>query len=414
VTAGIVRAGEEVEIYPENRRARVRGIQVHGQSVGETKAGQRAALNLAGVDLADLRRGLVIGTPAVFRPTADFGARVELLASAPRLRNRSPVHFHAGAAEIEGELRWLDRDEAKQGEHLLARIVLRSPALLLPGDRFVLRRFSPVETIGGGAVLDPHLAAMRRAAMHEWLAKLDRAGAQERLTLWADAAPHGISREALIARSGARIDEIRAAGLVEVGDRFLTPGRVAELRERTSTAVLDFHRRQPLAAGISKEELRTRVLFDAPPALLDHVLRDNPDLIADGEVIRHRTHARTLNAAESQAERAIEAAFQQAGLAAPGTAEVLAKAGVEPKKAQALLQSLLRDGRLVRVSPDLVVHSTALQTLRDVLASRRGSRFGVPEFKGWTGVSRKFAIPLLEFCDRQRITRREGDLRLVL
>lgn len=414
VAEGCIRVGEEIELYPQGRRARVRGIQNHGQIAPEACAGQRAALNLAGVNLADLRRGLVAGPPGVFRPTSDFGASVELLASAPPLRNRSPVHFHSGAAEFEGELRWLDREEAPPGSILLARIILKSPTLLLPGDRFVLRRFSPVTTIGGGCVLDPHPEPRRRRQLHAWLSRLDGASLAERLAAWTSTSPSGLSRDALIARSGARLEEIRAAGLVEIGDVFLTSAQAAALRCGIAEAALDYHRQQPLAPGISREELRRRLLPDAPAALFDFLVRGHPDLAADGELIRHRSHIRTLTRGQSQAERAIEAAFEQAGLAAPSTADVIAKSGVEPRQAQSLLQNLIRNGRLVRISSDLVVHASAWSSLRELLAQHKGTLFGVSEFKTWTGVSRKFAIPLLEYCDRQRVTRREGGQRLVL
>lgn len=414
IAEGRIRAGEEIELYPQRLRARVRGVQNHGQNAPEACAGQRAALNLAGVNLADLRRGLVAGPPGVFRPTSDFGASVELLASAPPLRNRSPIHFHSGAAEIEGELRWLDREEAQPGSTLLARILLNSPALLLPGDRFVVRRFSPVTTIGGGCVLDPHPEPQRRAQLHAWLSRLDGASLAERLAAWTSASPSGVSRDALIARSGARLKEIRDAGLVEVGDVLLTSAQAAALRHDMGDAALDYHRQHPLAPGISREELRRRLLPDAPPALFDFLLQGHPDLAAEGEWIRHRSHTRTLSTGQTQAERAIEAAFEQAGLAAPDAAGVIASSGVEPKQAQSLLQSLIRDGRLVRINSDLVVHASAWRSLQELLASHKGTRFGVAEFKAWTGVSRKFAIPLLEYCDRQRITRREGDRRLVL
>lgn len=414
VAAGRVRLGEEIELDPLGLRARVRGIHHHGRAVAEAGAGERAALNLAGVDLAPLRRGLVAGPPGLFRPTTDFGARIELLESAPALRSRAPVHFHAGAAELEGELRWLDRDEARPGARLLARVVLKAPAVLLPGDRFVLRRFSPLETIGGGVVLDPHPAPMRRAPLHEWLARLEPAGPAERLAAWAEATPHGCALAELVARSGARPEEIRAAGLIEAGDHFLTPRQHSTLKETLAAATLRFHQQHPLAEGIPRAELRSRLLADAPAALFDALLRDHPELTAQGELIRHRAHSRSLNAAEAEAERHIEAAFARAGLAAPNPADVLAQAGVEAGKAQALLQGLLRAGRLVRINAELVVHASALDTLRALLAARKGSQFGVPEFKAWTGVSRKFAIPLLEYCDRQRLTRRDGDRRLVL
>jgi selenocysteine-specific elongation factor len=414
VACGRASAGGEVEVYPSGQRARVRGIQSHGATVEEAIAGQRAALNLVGVDVADLHRGMVLGAAGVFRPTADFGGQVELLESSPVLRNRSPVHFHAGAAEIEGEVRLLDREEARPGEYVFARIVLQSPAVLLPGDRFVLRRFSPVETIGGGIVIDPHPKRMRRAALHAWLMELNAADGRGRLHRWASSVSLGIGGEALVARSGLRVDEIRQAGLIEVGDRFFTPASIEELRRKSAAEVAAFHARQPLAAGMPKQELRTRVLPDAPAGLLDFLLRDHKDLITDVDLIRHRAHARQLSSAEDEAERAIEEAFRRAGLAAPSAGEVLAKSGIEAKKGQTLLQGMLRDGRLVRVNADLVVHASALASLRELLTSRRGTRFGVPDFKAWTGVSRKFAIPLLEYCDRYRITRREGESRLVL
>lgn len=413
IAAGTIRAGDEIEIYPQSLRVRVRGIQNHGRSVEEAIAGQRAALNLAGTGVDDLHRGSVIGAAGLLWATSSFGARVELLASSPRLRDRSPVHFHAGAAEIEGELRWLDRDEVQAGSSAYARIVLRVPTVLLPGDRFVLRRFSPVETIGGGVVLDPHLPQERRATLHAQLAKLDAADATARLQQWASG-EFGTTAADLTARSGLSIHDFRLSGLIEVGDRLLTPEGVALLRNRMAATVAEFHQHRSLASGIPKEELRMRALPGLPPALLDFVLRDHPDLITGGDIVRHRDFERKLNSAEDGASRAIEEAFRTAGLAAPATTEVLGRTGLDLKKATALLQGLLREGRLARISSELVVHASAMESLRAIFASRQGTRFGVAEFKAWTGVSRKFAIPLLEYCDRQRITRREGDSRLVL
>src|SRR5213078_498878 len=165
------------------------------------------------------------------------------------------------------------------------------------------------------------------------------------------------------------------------------------------------HRKHPLLPGIARQDLRGRELQDAPAFVLDALLADAKELAAEGETVRARAHKLVLKQDEEQARAAIENAFEQAGLAVPAMAEVLAKSGVETARARSLLQILLREKRLVRVSEELVFHQGALEKLRRMLDERRGKRFGVAEFKEWTGVSRKYAIPLLEFLDREKITR---------
>jgi selenocysteine-specific elongation factor len=136
--------------------------------------------------------------------------------------------------------------------------------------------------------------------------------------------------------------------------------------------------------------------------------------VAEGESVRLAAHKVSLRQDEREATAKIESAFESAGLTVPSTNDVLAKSGVEAGRARTLLQILLRDKKLVRVSEDLVFHASAVQRLRELLAGYKGHRFGVPEFKDWTGISRKYAIPLLEFLDRERVTRRDGDVRVVL
>jgi selenocysteine-specific elongation factor len=169
-----------------------------------------------------------------------------------------------------------------------------------------------------------------------------------------------------------------------------------------------------LLAGMPKQELRSRELAGAPPFLLDALVEEAPDIVSEGEVVRLAAHRISLKQDEEQAQNAIEKAFQEAGLAAPAVPEVLARSGVEPARARTLLQILLRQGRLVRVSEELVFHRATLDALRSTLAGRKGERLSVIQFKDLAGVSRKYAIPLLEYLDRERITRREGDRRVVL
>ncbi len=176
-----------------------------------------------------------------------------------------------------------------------------------------------------------------------------------------------------------------------------------------------FHVKQPLVPGIPKQDLRSRELPGAPPFLVDAVLAAAKDLVVEGETVRSRNHKVVLKEEEEQSRAAIEKAFEQAGLATPAMAEVLAKSGVETARARRLLDILLREKRLVRIGDDLVFHATAIEALRQMLAGRAPpARFGVGAFKDWTGISRKYAIPLLEYLDRERVTRRDGDERVIL
>ena len=181
-----------------------------------------------------------------------------------------------------------------------------------------------------------------------------------------------------------------------------------------TAAVHEFHRQQPLQPGAKKEELRSRYLPDSPPFLLETLLARCGDLTVEGDLVRLRSHRVALREDEEKAAASMEALFRDAGLTVPATAEVLARSGVDPARARTLLQMLLKQRRLVRVGEELVYHQTAIAKLRELLAARKGQRFGVPEFKDWTGISRKYAIPLLEFLDRERVTRRDGEQRVVL
>ena len=195
----------------------------------------------------------------------------------------------------------------------------------------------------------------------------------------------------------------------------LDPKWVQSKIEALQQALKVYHRQKPLAAGMPKEELRGRELPDSPPFLLDALLARAKTIVAEGEIVRLSSHkVCRCSRTNRRRRRRSNSAFQQAGLAVPSTGDVLAKSGVEAARAKALLQILIRDKRLVRISEDLVFHASAVQALRELLAKYKGRRFAVPEFKEWTGISRKYAIPLLEFLDRERVTRRDGDGRLVL
>jgi selenocysteine-specific elongation factor len=422
LVSGSVEPEQVVEVYPGGRQLRVRGVQVHGVPASRAVAGQRTALNLADIEPADLKRGGVLSEPGRFRSVNQVACRLHLLASAKPLKHRAPVHFHSGSAEIEAEVR-LPRGLSilPPGGSAFVRLLLRDSALLLPGDRFIIRRFSPVITIGGGVILDIGSPAAREsaatfAARLEVLSSPDDAA---RIALLVREAEFGISLQDLVARTGMRgsdvADAAARAPVVALADSwYVDRAWFHAACDRLIQAIAEFHEKNPLVPGIARQDLRSREMPSAPPLLMDALLAAAGSLVVEGETVRSRNHRVVLKDDEVQARAAIERAFEQASLAVPAVAEVLAKSGIEARRARTLLEILLREKRLVRISQDLVFHSSALDRLRQLLAARKAQRFQVGQFKEWTGISRKYAIPLLEYLDRTHVTRREGDWRLVI
>jgi len=417
--SGSVAKEQDVELYPAGRRLRVRGVQVHGSTAGRARAGQRTAVNLADIEPGDLSRGDVLSEPGRFQSVTVLDCRLNLLPSAKPLKHRAPVHFHSGAAEIEAEVRLLEGTAAmRPGSTAFVRIILRQPALLLPGDGFIIRMFSPVVTIGGGSVIDTGARRYRRGDdVRARLATLSGNDTAARIALLVREAPYGLGMDQLIARTGLHEREIAAAvvkapvtAIAQPQPWYVESAWMQSERERIVATLREFHKKSPLVPGLARQELRGAT----PVFVWDALLASALEVVAEGELLRLRTHRVVLKEDEAQARGKIESAFEQAGLAVPALPEVLAKSGVEVARAKSILQLLLREKRLVRVSDDLVFHHTAIAQLRELLAAHKGARFRVPEFKEWTGISRKYAIPLLEFLDREKITRREGDERVVI
>jgi selenocysteine-specific elongation factor len=406
--AGTLAPEQEVEVYPIGRRLRVRGIQVYGVPAMRALAGERTAVNLAGIDPAEIRRGMVLSEAGRFAPSTILDCRLDLLRSAKPLKNRAPVHFHIGAAETEAGVRYLDNRAALEpGDSTWARLTLKEPALVFPGDRFIIRMFSPVITIGGGIVAD--ISAHKYGRGEDAAVRLSTL-TPARLVI---ESPWGISQDQLTAWTGLR--EIGVLPEIEpAGHWLISRARSAELKRLLTAHCRAFHRANSLLPGIPKQDLKTAVMSAAPHEVFDHVLAGTAELIQDGDVVRLTSHRVVLKQDEEQARIAIEGSFERAGLSAPAVTDVLKGSGVEPARARSILQILLREGKLTRVSDDLVLHAVALEQLLRQLGLRRGQRFSVPAFKDWTGVSRKYAIPLLEYLDREHVTMRDGDERILL
>jgi len=431
--SGQVAVGDEVEVLPAGRRLRVRGLQTGGKSVERAEAGQRTAVNLAGVEHTALQRGMVIAAPGRFRATRRVDVRLELLASSPALKHRTRIHFHSGTSETIGEVYLYDQSELPAGGSSLAQLRLQDEVVLVKGDRFIARQFSPVITIGGGEVLDPlaRRPTKKDTGRAAFLETLEQGSREDVVRAMTERNVLGMPAAEIIARTGWLEREVHEAAnhlakakslrIVSAEPLLLfSEPRFREICENLILRVEKFHKENPLSPGMTREDLRAslgkRVRAETFRSALEE-LAQQKRLAVQADVVKKPGSEITLTAEEERARQQIEQAFAKAGLAVPAVKEVLAQLSIESRRAEKILQILLREKVLLRVSADLIFHTDALSKLTTLLASykkTKGERIGVPAFKELTGVSRKYAIPLLEYLDRQRSTRRAGDERVIL
>jgi selenocysteine-specific elongation factor len=424
--SGTIHVEDELEVFPENRVVRVRGIQVHSESVASAVAGQRTALNLAGASTEDLARGMTLAAPNTFLETRRADVQLTLLSSAPRaLKNGARVHFHSNTMETVAELILHNEKQVAPGASVFARIKLPAPALLLPGDRFIIRQFSPLITIGGGVVLDP--APMKRALdLANFLTLLATRPLNEIVAARiARQRTAGISMASLIAETGktqnvieqALSASLRSGKISHIGALFMDTPVVQTLKTDLVSAVRQFHSRNPLVPGVNREQLREQQKISSPTfsALVDDLVKNRQLEIVE-DVLRLPGHGIVMKDDEAESRKKIEDAFATAGLKVPALYEVIAGLKIDKTRAQKIVTLLLREKVLIKIADDLVFHQKALVLLRQQIAAfkTKSPKIDVAQFKELTGVSRKYAIPLLEHLDRERVTKRVGDAREIL
>lgn len=424
--SGTIRKEEELQVLPGRDRVRVRGVQVHGHDAEKAVAGQRTAVNVAGASTADLTRGMTLAPPDTFAATNVIDVKIRLLASAPRsLKNQSRVHFHCNTMETVAEIVLHERKEIARGTEVLARLKLAAAALLLPGDRFIVRQFSPVITIGGGVVLDA-APTSRKFLPDRNLEILAGADAAAKLLVRIGRRSfHGITVADLEKESGWRRGVIQAAiagavqarQVIRVGEVLLSSDAWEGMKKQVMAALNDFHRSNPLVGGINKEELRaqggaSQIVFQA---ILQQLAQEKK-LALSGDLVNLAGRGVVMKDEEAESKKKIEEAFAAAALKVPALNEVLAGLKIDKGRAQKIVTLLLRDKVLIKLSDELVFHRSALEDLRKRLAAHKAksASIDVATFKELTGVSRKYAIPLLEYLDRERVTRRVGDKRQIL
>ena len=426
LVSGTIRKEDEFEVFPHGRRVRVRGVQVHGKSADQAFAGQRTALNLAGASTEELGRGMMLAPPSVFQATSRVDVELSLLPSAKALKDRARVHFHSYTSEAIATVVLYSKKQVSPGESAFAQLRLSEPALLLPGDRFIIRQYSPVATIGGGVVVEntPPKKVKDVSGYAHFLKTLTeelRTGMLRARVFISGARGLGIAEA--VARTGWTAQQIISGvsanpEIIRIGDIFISQPALDLVRKDFVSALEAFHKHDALVAGMSKEELRGR-FAEVPAAIFDRVvdeaLRARKIELA-GELVRLAGRGVVMKDEEAESKKIIEAAFATAGLKVPALKDVLAGLKVDKVRAQKLVTLLLRDKILIKISDDLVFHRDALVDLRKLMAAEKAKspKLDVARFKDLTGVSRKYAIPLLEYLDREHVTRRVGDERVIL
>ena len=467
LVSGRVAADTELVVAPGDRRVKVRGVQVHGEKRPEAVAGQRTAINLAGVEVDQISRGQALVTPGAFEETRLADAVVEVLPGAKPLKHGARVRFHQGTAEILGRVAIIgplqtvaagpraghradandrgadppvrpDHPAVPSGGRAFVRLRLEAPAILARGDRYILRAYSPPVTIAGGLILDPRppRTAIRTAAALARCQRLefdpasdDRVDAEQRAVdvMVEDAGPAGLSLAAMTSRAGIdpRHVDARANALVgakhavRAGDVLVADALYTRLKDGIVKALTGHHKSRPLSEGMPREELREHLFARGHPAVFDRALAD---LSGAGTIfVRDRvalaTHRVELTPEEERARTAIDRAYRDGGLTPPDAAGIAAASGAPAPVVDRVLKLLQRQKTLVKVDA-LLFHDEALKRLKaDVTAlktSEGAARIDVAAFKERFGVTRKFAIPLLEYLDRERVTRRMGESRVVL
>ncbi len=430
--SGRLRVGEPVIIYPEGLKSKVRGIQVHGGDVEEVLPGQRTAVNLQGMERALIERGNVLASAGALHPSHMIDVQLQLLKSAPRpLKHRAKIRLHTGTAEHLATIVLLDRDELKPGEKTFAQVRLDQSTAVLRGDRFVARSYSPVQTIGGGSILNP------LPRKHKGPAKREAANALEKLfnstdpeiILWHlhDAGWTGLDEAELRIRVNLplkfldkTLQQFMSTGKVVIYDkdnrRLIDPGALEEMKSAVSDLLADYHGRFPLKAGMPKEEIPALLERPVDPRLYNFVLRhlaEEGKIALEMEWVRLSTHKVALTKDEETIREKIEKTFRDAGLQPPFFREIEATLPGTAKQRQEVLQWMLTKGALVKTKEDIYFHTSAMAELQERLVAwlKEHGEITTPQFKEMTGASRKYTIPLIEYFDAQKVTIRIGDVR---
>ncbi|ETW98842.1 MAG: hypothetical protein ETSY1_17225 [Candidatus Entotheonella factor] len=430
--SGSLNLEDRIDILPSGLSARVRGLQVHSEAVSTALAGQRTAVNLQGVDRVDIQRGDIITAPGRFPVTHMLDVTLKLLYDAPRpLSNRTRVRFHVGTSEIMGRVILLDRDELQQGEETLAQLRLEEPAVAAPEDRYVLRSYSPIQTIGGGMILNtlPAKHKRYRPQIVDQLTILRDGSTADAMTVHLTNAEYsGLKWSELLLHSALDeptlrgiVDQLRQEGTAVTVDNdppwLLHHEQYDKARQQILDLVTAFHRDNPLKPAMFTEELRSKFprMEEKVFTTLVQSLSAENTLEVSRDKVKLVSHTVNLSPERQAIADALEQLYLDAHHQPPSADEALEAQKLTRADDREMLQVLVDQDKLVRLKGDLFYHRTVLTHIEQALRSHleQQGELTAGEFRDLLQISRKYAIPLLEYFDNQRITVRMGDKRVL-
>jgi len=425
--AGKVNVEADVEVLPGGLRSRARNVQVHGEARDAASAGERTSVNLADIALDRLHRGQQLVPPNTLRASSVITARLDLLADSKPLKENTRIRFHHLASELLGSIRFVDATEGelKGGTGAFVQIRLESPVVAVAGDRFVIRRYSPMDTIGGGIILDAHLPKLSRGTRPELLETLAGGSLAERVELMARMEGlRGLTIREVQARTGIRVETLtkelkNVPHLADAGDRrWIHHDVLADFRRRAMEFLERYFRVNKIAVNVPKSEFVQKLLpAGADGQLVNFLLQDlsREKIIAvAGDALDIPGRSKTLGGAEGELARSLEQRFAAAGLQPPPVSEIINEKTQKAKVIEGVIGYLVKQGTLLRLAEGVYVHRDVLAAARTRMSARKGETIDVGQFKEYFGLSRKIAIPLLEYFDREGVTKRVGDARQVL
>jgi len=428
LVSGSLTSEERVNILPGNLSARIRSIQVHGKGVRRAEAGQRVALNLAGIDRAQVGRGSVLTSGDWLRPSNQFAARLELLSGATRaLKNLSRVHLHYGTAESIGRVVLLEHDQILPGQNALARIRTQDPVVLARGDRFIIRSYSPVTTIGGGVVIASPSTHRRRsqAAVQDLLAR-EKADPEEDVRLLLAKPPYFLSRDEIASRIGVTVqvatevlDRLLAGQVLRLlGTKYVLESVLESTLERAVAFVTRQLDKRPFLLSVAKEEIRRVVASDVDAREFGHVLQvaqQRAQLNVQGARVSVPGYEGNLTPRLEEAVQTVLERLAKEPFSPPSPDALVADLGLSTEEQADLLARLCEQGSTVRLADNMIISADALSSAKHKVIEkcRELGSISVSEFRDLLGTSRRHALPILEYFDQQKITVRSGDRRVL-
>ncbi len=431
--SGKVEVGDTVKVMPSQIQAKIRGIQVHNEGQEAAQSGQRTAINLQGVEKETVLRGEVLTHPGIFEPSQRLDVYLHYLRGGERkLKTRGLVRFHTGTSEMIARVLLLAREEITPGENTFAQMLLESPVVVMGRDRFVIRSYSPVRTIGGGEILDPRGRKQKRG-IERFLGELEvlRSGsdAERAETIIGRAGPAGLSVWDLAVRTGGAMADLQKIlrDLIQKkkvilpekdNSRIIAYSAYQALQDSLITEIEDYHRKHPLKGGMPKEELRMILPAEVDSKLFNMAAKElekEGRIAVEKESVRLTGHRVSLKGELEGLKAKIVQAYLKAKLSPPSVKEVLERFDSKPEEVQSVLGVLLKEGVIVKVTEDLYFHRDPMNQLRDdyVKLLVKDGKATPATFKDLTGLTRKFIIPLMEYFDVTKLTIRVGDHRML-